>query len=306
MRILLAGGTGVLGRSAVPRLVGAGHEVVAVSRRPESQRALRAAGAAPVTLDVFDREGVVAAARGMDAVVNLATSIPSPPAALRSTAWAANHRLRRGASRVLAEAAIHAGARFVQESFAPTYRDHGSQWITEGHPLDPVAQTSSVPDAEASAQLVTSQGSAGVVLRFGLFYGAGSADVRSMLAAARKGLLVLPGPADRYTSMVYVDDAASAVVAALELPAGSYNVVEDEPMTVGEHARVLAGLLGRRRLRLLPAVVGRLPVLRPVARSHRISNQRLRRASDWRPTEPSAREGWTRIVQELDRGTPDG
>lgn len=299
MRTLVAGGTGVLGRRTLPKLIAAGHEVVAVSRRPESDDALRAAGAAPIRFDVFDRGAVTAAASRMDAVVNLATSIPSAPRALRMKAWEGNDRLRRDASRVLAEAAIHAGARFVQESFAPTYADHGSAWITENQQLDPVAQTRSVPEAEASAELVTSKGGAGVVLRFGMFYGAGSPDTRSWLESAARGRLMLPGPGHRYTTMVYVDDAAAAVVAALEVPAGCYNVVEDQPMTRDEHAAVLADLLGRRRVKLLPALLGRLPVLSVVARSHRISNKRLREVSDWRPTAPSVRQGWRMVMDEI-------
>lgn len=112
---------------------------------------------------------------------------------------------------------------------------------------------------------------------------------------------MLPGPGDRYTTMVHVDDAAAAVVAALDVPAGCYNVVEDQPMTGDEHAAVLAGLLGRRRLKLLPALLGRVPVLGVLARSHRVSNERLRAASDWRPTAPTVREGWKMIVEELAR-----
>lgn len=186
MRILVAGGTGVLGRRTVPRLIATGHEVVAVSRRLESDDALRAMGAVPVRLDVFDRDAAMSTARDVGAVVNLATSIPSPPGALRLKAWEGNDRLRRHASRILAEVAIHAGARLVQESFAPTYRDHGSDWITEDHPLDPVAQTRSVADAEASARLVTSKGGTGVVLRFGLFYDAGSPRPAACLRPLRR------------------------------------------------------------------------------------------------------------------------
>ena len=294
MRILLAGGTGVLGTPAVAGLVSAGHEVSAVARRSESHAALQAAGATPVGLDIFDPAAVRSAATGHDAVINLATRIPLPPAAARMKAWQDNDRLRRDASRILAQAALDAGARFVQESFAPTYRDHGAEWITEEHPLDPVAQTRSVADAEASAALVTQGGGVGVVLRFGLFYGA--ADARRWLDTARKGLLMLPGPGDRYSSMIYVPDGAAAVVNSVELPAGAYNVVEDEPVTREEHARILAQALGRKRLRPLPAIAGRLPVLRALARSHRMRNTKLREASDWSPTAPSVREGWPMVL----------
>ena len=294
MRILIAGGTGVLGTPAVTGLLAAGHEVSAVARRPESRDALTAIGATPVNVDLFDARAVRTAAEGHDAVINLATRIPSPPAAARLKAWEDNDRLRRDASRILAQAALAAGARFVQESFAPTYRENGPSWITEEHPLDPVAQTRTVVEAEASAALVTEGGGTGVVLRFGLFYGA--ADAKRWLDSASKGLLMLPGPGDRYSSMIYVPDGAAAVVASVDLPAGAYNVVEDEPVTRSEHAQILAGALGRSRLRPLPAALGRLPVLRALARSHRISNAKLREASSWAPTAPSVSEGWPMVL----------
>lgn len=294
MRILIAGGTGVLGTPAVAGLVAAGHDVSALARRPESRDALQAAGATPVDADIFDAAAVRAAATGHDAVINLATRIPAPPAAARMKAWQDNDRLRRDASRILAQAALDAGARFVQESFAPTYADHGGAWITEEQPLEPVAQTGTVVDAEASAALVTEGGGVGVVLRFGLFYGA--ADARRWLDMASKGLLMLPGPGGHYSSMIYVPDAAAAVVRSVDLPAGAYNVVEDEPVTRHEHARILAESLGRKRLRPLPAVASRVPVLRALARSHRISNTKLRDASGWSPTAPSVREGWPMVL----------
>lgn len=301
MHILVAGGTGVLGRATVPLLTTAGHRVTAVSRSEDRDGALLAAGARPLRLDLFDAVATGRAARGADVVINLATSIPSAPAALRRRAWRTNDLLRRDASRSLAAAASAAGARFVQESFAPTYADGGAGWIGEEHPLAPTFQTGTVVEAEASADLVTARGGTGVVLRFGLFYGADSRDTLALLAEARKGRLMLPGPADRYSSMVHVDDAARAVAAALDLPAGVYNVVEDEPATRGDHAAVLADLLGRDQVKVLPAAVGRLPALRALARSHRISNRRLRAATDWRPLAPTVREGWQRVLEEAER-----
>ena len=297
MDVLLVGGTGVLGRRTVPRLLKAGHDVVAVSRRPETDAWLGHLGARPLRLDVFDAAALTRAAEGVDAIVNLATSIPSAP--FPPKRWEMNHRLRREASAALSAAATRVGARFVQESFAPTYADGGGEWITEEWPLDPIDQTLSVVDAEANAAAVTAAGGIGVVLRFGLFYDADSGQTRQMLDMARRGRLVLPGRPDRYASMIHTRDAADAVVAALAVAAGTYNVVEDEPLTRGEHARVLAGVVGRARLRPLPRLVDAVPYLRVLARSHRMSNAALVAASDWRPQHPSVREGWAQIVQEL-------
>jgi nucleoside-diphosphate-sugar epimerase len=102
---------------------------------------------------------------------------------------------------------------------------------------------------------------------------------------------------------VHVNDAASAVVAALDAPGGAYNVVEDHPLTNDDHAGVLGELVGRR-LRRPPS---RLPVepLRLLTRSLRVSNRRLRDATGWRPSYPSLREGWTEILARLRLATAD-
>ncbi|WP_084960296.1 SDR family oxidoreductase [Thermoactinospora rubra] len=68
MRILVTGGTGVLGRPAVPRLVEAGHEVRAISRSPRSGRAVDWRVA-----DLASGRGVREALEGVEAVVHLAT-----------------------------------------------------------------------------------------------------------------------------------------------------------------------------------------------------------------------------------------
>jgi uncharacterized protein YbjT (DUF2867 family) len=76
MRVFVAGGTGAIGRYAVPALVRAGHAVTALARTPEKVAQLREHGASPVSASIFDRSRLIEVFRGHDAVVNLATSIP--------------------------------------------------------------------------------------------------------------------------------------------------------------------------------------------------------------------------------------
>jgi len=59
MRILLAGATGVIGRSVLPLLVADGHVVAGMTRSPSNIDWLRRAGAEPVVCDAFDRQAVI-------------------------------------------------------------------------------------------------------------------------------------------------------------------------------------------------------------------------------------------------------
>src|SRR5512138_920504 len=104
MRVLVIGSTGVLGREAVPLLLAAGHEVTGLARTEQRAGAVRALGIEPVVADVFDGDSVAAALRGRQAVLNLATRIPTGLAMLRG--MRDNDRLRREASRVLVDTAL--------------------------------------------------------------------------------------------------------------------------------------------------------------------------------------------------------
>jgi nucleoside-diphosphate-sugar epimerase len=64
-----------------------------------------------------------------------------------------------------------------------------------------------------------------------------------MIRLVRRGFAPVPGPAGAFISSVSHDDAASAVVAALELPAGAYNVSDDGPVTHREYFDTLAAAL---------------------------------------------------------------
>jgi 2-alkyl-3-oxoalkanoate reductase len=97
------------------------------------------------------------------------------------------------------------------------------------------------------------------------------------------------------------DDAATAVVAALGLPAGVYNVADDELLRRRELFDSLATTLGVAPPRCPPTrmtpLIGSLGAT--LARSERITYRKLREASGWRPHYPSAREGWPEVVAAL-------
>ena len=108
-------------------------------------------------------------------------------------------------------------------------------------------------------------------------------------------------PGESFISSVSHDDAASAVLSALSLPAGIYNVADDEPVSHRDYVDALADALGVRHPKLptrwatpLAGSVGRL-----LARSLRISNLKLRNAAGWAPRYRSVREGFHDAVSAM-------
>jgi len=305
MRIFVTGATGVIGRRVVPALAEAGHQVTAVGRSAEKRAALERAGASAVGVDLFDPQALRAALAGQQVVINLATHIPPTSIMFMPGVWRETDRIRSQASANLAAAALAGGAeRLIQESVGLIYPDQGGAWIDESTPAQPMAFNRSALDAEASAERFTEGGGVGVALRFAAFYGPDSPQTLDLIHFVKLGFAPFPGKPGAYFSSISHDDAAAAVIAALGLPAGLYNVADDAPVTHQELFGSLAYALGIAPPRFLPGWMQSLmgPVGGTLARSLRISNHKLRAASTWAPLYPSVREGWPAVVGAL---TPD-
>jgi nucleoside-diphosphate-sugar epimerase len=304
MNVFVVGGTGAIGGHAVPALVRAGHAVTALARTPEKAAQLSKQGASPITVSIFDQAALTEAFKGHDAVINIASAIPPTSKFIQTKAWADNNRVRKEGSATLVDAAIAAGVgRVVQESVSMIYPGRGAAWINEECAPDnfPMAQANLA--AEASANRFSAAGGAGVVLRFGWFYGPGATHSEEFFALARRHIVIMMGPPNSYVSSIHVADGGAAVVAALAVPAGTYNVVDNEPLTKRRYADALAAAAGKAAWLRVP---GRAALLlgdrsTSLTRSLRVSNTRFREASGWTPMYPSAREGWIATAEVLEK-----
>src|SRR5262249_59682283 len=88
------------------------------------------------------------------------------------------------------------------------------------------------------------------------FYGQTARMVDEALLLARFRMSILGGAPGAYVSSIHTDDVASASVAALEAPAGVYNVVDDEPVTRREYLDAFSEAFRVRKLRPLPTWLG--------------------------------------------------
>lgn len=129
------------------------------------------------------------------------------------------------------------------------------------------------------------------MLRFGLFCGPGARHSEQMFAQARWHIAPVLGPPESYLSSIHLADAATAVAAALEAPAGTFNIVDDEPLTKRGYADALAHAAETTPWLRPPGRAGLLlgDRLTSLSRSLRVSNARFRAATGWAPRCPSAR-----------------
>ena len=251
LRIFIAGATGALGSRLVPQLVERGHHVTGTTRSNAGR--LHALGAEPVLVDPLDaaalREAVVAARP--DVVVHQLTALTGLGMTRNfDKAFAQTNRLRtEGTDNLLAAARAAGAERLVWQSYAGwPYAREGGPVKTEADRLDPTPPADVRETLEAIRHLeavVTEAG--GIVLRYGGFYGPGTSldgdgEHAEML---RKRRFPVGGSGDGVWSLVHIDDAAAATVAAIEGGApGIYNVVDDDPAPIREIVPALAAALG--------------------------------------------------------------
>jgi nucleoside-diphosphate-sugar epimerase len=307
MRVFLAGATGVIGRRLLPLLLAEGHEVTGMTRSTARAQQLRAAGAEGVVADAFDADTlkrVVAQARP-EAVIHQLTSIPKriDPRKMERD-FATNDRLRtEGTANLMAAASAADVSRIVVQSVAffyapgPPGRVHGEQdpLLREAQALGPVKRS-----AEALVSLEQKALEAGAtVLRYGYFYGPGSAIASdgSTGEEVARGRLPIVGSGAGVWSFIHVDDAASATIAALRAQKpGVFNVVDDEPARAADWIPALAAALGARKPRKVPALLARALAgsygVALMTEAQGASNALATRELGWQPSYRSWREGF--------------
>lgn len=304
MRVFLAGATGVIGMSLIPKLIASGHRVTGTTRSAERTDQLREAGAEPVVCDALDADAVAAAVASArpETVIHELTNLPSrmEPRKFDIQLMATN-RLRRDGTRNLVAAAQAAGVkRIVAQSIAFAYATSGD-WIKDeeaalGLDSPPPMGEAIAAISELERQVLEADGT---VLRYGYFYGPGTQfDPDGFYAElARKRQFPIVGSGQGRWSFIHIDDAAQATVDALERGRpGVYNIVDDDPAPVTDWAPAFAAAVGAKRPFRVPAWLGRIAAgrvaVRGMTEQRGASNAKAKRDLGWAPRYGSWRDGF--------------
>ena len=229
-RIFLAGASGLIGQRLVLLLVRAGHHVIGTTRTEGKTALLRALGANPAVVDVFDAEALrrVVVASEPEVVFHQLTNLPDDLFSLEGAelerAIRANARMRTEGTPNLVAAAQAAGAqRLVSQSIVWIYAPGGEPHV-ESDPVNAAATGLSgvtVQGVMAMERAVLGAAALSpVILRYGWLYGAGTGH-----------------DAPWRNPAVHVDAAAHAALLAVDRGSGIYNVAEPSTYASPERAR---------------------------------------------------------------------
>lgn len=306
MRVLLAGASGAIGLPLIRQLVASGHEVVAIHRRAEGHKRLLAAGTTPIRVDVLDRSALLTALDGQqcDAVISQLTAMKKPPMTYND--MAATNRLRtEGTANLLAAAERVAARRFVTQSmvFGYGYGDFAGRVLTENDTFAPPGvgrfEEPLAAMRAGEQQVLNASHVEGIALRYGLFYGPGSAGDTLVEGLRRRRLPVIRNGG--VLPWVYIDDAAAATVAALErgVSGSAYNVADDEPVSFSDMMIAMAEALRAPKPRVVPSW---LLIATPYAKAMmtgglRVSTAKAKQELGWKPSMPSYHDGVAELVE---------
>ena len=227
MKIFLAGAAGAVGRRLVPLLIGAGHDVIGMTRSTTKADALRAAGVQPIVIDVFDASALsraLSSARPEIVIHQLTDLPPGLDATLMAEGTRRNARMRREGTRNLVAAVLEGGVRqLIAQSIVWVYAS-GPEPHLEDDPLDIHAEGARAVTVVGVATLerlvVASPPIDGIVLRYGHLYGPGTGADAAEIPS------------------LHVDAAASASSLAIEKARrGIYNIAEPNGYLSTDKAR---------------------------------------------------------------------
>jgi uncharacterized protein (TIGR01777 family) len=260
MRVLVVGGSGLIGRALVTSLVEDAHQAVVLTRRPAEVRGLppgvRAAGWDGRSLGAWVEE-----VAGADAIVQLAgESIFGRWTAAKKRRLASS---RVASSRLLAEACAAVRRRpavFVQGSAIGFHGDRGDEVVDETTPAGEGFLADLAVEWEAASAAVEALGIRRPVVRTGLVL-ARDGGALPLLRLAH--LAFAGGPLGRgrqWVPWIHQADEVGAIRFLLEHPqaTGPFELVAPEVVRNGELSRQLATLLRRPSWLPAPAFAVRL------------------------------------------------
>jgi nucleoside-diphosphate-sugar epimerase len=248
MRVLVTGASGMLGRSTATALVERGDEVTVLQRRSAGLPCREVLG------DVADPAVVARAVDGQDAVLHLAAKVDV------TGRWAEYVQANVEGTRTVVAACRQAGVRRLVHVSSPSVAHGGAALVGVGAgPADPdrarghYSRSKAVAEREALA--ADSPALAVLAVRPHLVWGPGDTQlVARIVERARAGRLPVIGSGAALIDTTYVDNAADALVAAVDACGrvhGEALVVSNgEPRPVAEVISRLcrsAGVPGPRR-----------------------------------------------------------
>jgi uncharacterized protein (TIGR01777 family) len=260
MRVVITGGSGLIGRELTRDLASSGVEVVVLSRSPESIEGLPA-GAVAEAWDADSPRALVERIEGADAVVNLAGEN------IGGGRWTAARKRAIRDSRVRVTEAVAEALRLtdrrplalVQASAVGFYGAAGDELLTEQEPAGSDFLAAVCREWEQASSIVETFGVRRVVVRTGVVLDGTGGALPRILLPFRLFVGGKVGDGRQWFPWIHIRDEVRAIRFLLEREvAGVFNLTAPEPVRNHELAAKVGRALSRPSVLPAPALALRL------------------------------------------------
>jgi uncharacterized protein (TIGR01777 family) len=254
MRVIIAGGTGLIGRALAANLAADDYDVVVLSRSPESAKGLPES----VRLERWDAstaEGWAPLVEGAEAIVNLAGSNLSGAGFFPSRWTDEAKRLIRDsrvrAGQAIVEAVAHAEDKpraVIQASGVGYYGPHDDEILTEDAPPgNDYLASLAAQDWEPSTAAVEDVGVRRAIIRTGAVLDAHEGALPRLLLPFRLFVGGPMGSGQQWLSWIHREDEAAAIRFLIEngSTSGPFNLTAPSPSTNADFGRTIGRAMGR-------------------------------------------------------------
>jgi uncharacterized protein len=260
MRVVITGGSGLIGSAVARELGGAGHEIVVLSRAPS--KVTLPPNTRAVEWDGKTGEGWASLLDAGTAIVHLAGE------SIAGGRWTEEKKRRIRASRVESGAAVMAAIRqakekprvLLQGSAVGLYGPCGDEIVTESHPPGRDFLAEVCVEWEASTAEAESLGVRRAVLRTGIVLSTDGGALPKMALPFKLGAGGPLGGGRQWFPWIHLADEVGAIRFLLEREdaRGPFNLTAPEPLTNRDFSRVLGRALHRPSLAPAPGFALRL------------------------------------------------
>lgn len=250
MRVVVAGGTGFIGRKLCERLANGGHTVTALCRDPVAAKATLYHAVTIVPWQGFrgPTEDLAKSLEQCDVVINLAGA---PIAESRWTPAVKDtlRKSREGTTTAIVATLAKLNARpvlLMNASAVGYYGPRGEEELTEEAPSGDGFLASLCREWEGAARAAERLGVRVVIPRIGMVLGRDGGALPRMLPVYRLGLGGPLGRGTQWVSWIHLDDLVELLMFLMTNAAsGPVNATAPHPVTNAEFARTLGQVLGR-------------------------------------------------------------
>lgn len=277
-KVLISGGSGLIGSKLSRLLLDSGHEVAHLSRSASSDSEIPT-----YVWNIKEGSIDIKALEGVDSIVHLAG------ASVADGRWTSSRKKMITDSRIkstemLAKAVMDNDIplkNFICANAIGIYGDRGDEWLYEASAPEDDWMARLCKDWEMATDVFTEWGVRTATIRLGLVLSEAGGALPKLLGPAKMGVNPILGSGKQWYPWIHIEDAVSAIIHIIDDSSltGPYNIVAPSPVTQKGMAEAIDKVLDKKTFKpFTPGFMMKLAMgemARIVLSSARVSSEKL-------------------------------